>query len=515
MNRKLFLVNFIFVFTIGTTLAQFNPKEAKKSLVKVMVTGNGEAGVCTGFIWKQENWVVTSLHAMRHGATIRVQYLDQYWREGDISRVYKEADLVLIEVKGSVPDGIVPISRYDETKIPYNTNIHTIGYNNGAKGSSSRLLTKGFVDPETLDALVPKKDKDEIAKAGFPSLDLEIIYLDGSLLPGYSGSPVFDKDGDLVGIGNGGLESGQSNVSWVIPAKFLRELENSSQTSLPGNIEKASQAYSASTRVEVKEEYMDDLGAIEDQFEETYSNYQFGDYEFFWTKNRTFEELYESSLDPENLAFLALEFEENNLLVDYDYMHFDIFEEVNSGVVIAIPEDYELAYDDINGAMVARSTDPEDPGYFNMVFAGAADDFTMTTQGEAVEAIIQSIELNMGLATGGFTVDEEYSYTINIDDNYSITWLLMNGNNWITGADGYQYAISLYCTILLSNDRLFYTLSVATLPVEDFQYAMTYGIDCIENYDNDAYDCDLIEAYFKVMCAAHMTTFANKKVVRK
>jgi len=71
-----------------------------------------------------------------------------------------------------------------------------------------------------------------LARIGFPALDLHILYLEGSLLPGYSGSPVFDPNGRLVGVGDGVLEKGASYMSWIIPAKYLAELESSTSSSL-------------------------------------------------------------------------------------------------------------------------------------------------------------------------------------------------------------------------------------------------------------------------------------------
>ncbi len=519
MNKKTTIFLLALLFLAFGSNAQFNPLEAKKSLVKVYVTKGNEAGVSTGFIWKRDNWIVTSLHGMQPGGKIEVVYLDKYWTDAVVKKVYQPADLVLLKVEGSIPEGVVPITEYNESQIPHTSSIHAIGYNNGAKGASSRLLTKGFVDPpETLETLIPPKDREDISRIGFPSLNLEIIYLDGSLLPGYSGSPIYNNDGEFVGIGNGGLEMGQSNVSWVIPAKFLRSLENSSQIELPSNIERASQAFSAQVKIKVdNEETLNNMAGTEDleeMFYDEYGMYEYSDFEFYFTKNRSFEEMYSTSPDPENLYLFAEEFESYGLQLDYDFLRFEVYEDINNGVVLVIPEEYELTYDPINDVLIADMAGTPGEGYFQLIYAGAKDDFSNTEPLEAVEILLASLDQELGASVGGFTIDENYTYDVFLDDDTYIAWVLQNGNNYFVDDYGYQYVMVLYTTILLSNDKLFYVLGMGTLPVGMFDEAFISGIDCVNNYEADATSCDFFESYMKVMSAAHMTTFAGKQIVR-
>jgi hypothetical protein len=95
-----------------------------------------------------------------------------------------------------------------------------------------------------------------------------------------------------------------------------------------------------------------------------------------------------------------------------------------------------------------------------------------------------------------------------------MAWTLQNGNNYFEDEYGYQYVMVMYTTVLLSDDKLFYVLGMATLPVGLFDQAFIDGIDCVNNYEADQTSCDFFESYMKVMSATHMTTFAGKQIVR-
>ncbi|HEY9114972.1 MAG TPA: serine protease [Bacteroidales bacterium] len=508
MTKKLLILLAFVSFTIHSPAQGFNPKEFQKSLVKVMVTSNGKAGICSGFIWKKGDWVVTSLHAMKPGGEIKVQYLDQHWRTAQIIKVNVDADLVLLQVSGTTPTGIVPLQEYGTRTLNFGEEIIALGYNSGSKGSSTRSMKKGFVDPETLRYLVPDADRKNIEASGLPSIDLDIIYLDGSLLPGYSGSPVYDKNGHLIGIGDGGLEGGASNVSWVIPAKFLTQLENSTMTSLPANFSQIAQHFSAEVEVTTAST---DPYQVEQRFAEEYQSYDGGDFLFYYTKTRTLIEMYESSYDPENIDKIVDEFEANNLHVDYNVMSYDVYEDANNGIVVAIPEGQVFNYDEATNIFYTDMTGFPQGYYFSLRFEGIHDDFSNQNIETTADYLITNLNDGMGGPVGGFSIEPDYTYSQKIDKTSSIAYIMLIGNNAFTNADGIDLAAVLYITLLQNEITAFYSITELYVPVEAFTYATSYGIDCINNYDIIPDYCDYFESYMQMICGAHLTTFANKQ----
>lgn len=508
MTKKLLLLLTFVSFTILSPAQGFNPKEVQKSLVKVMVTSNGKAGICSGFIWKEGDWVVTSLHAMKPGGEIKVQYLDQHWRTAQIIKVNVDADLVLLQVSGTVPAGIIPLQAYSTQTLNFGEEIIALGYNSGAKGSSTRSMKKGFVDPETLRYLVPDADRKNIEASGLPSIDLDIIYLDGSLLPGYSGSPVYDKNGKLIGIGDGGLEGGASNVSWVIPAKFLTQLENSSMTSLPANFSQIAQHFSAEVEVSTAST---DPYQVEQKFAEEYQSYDGGDFLFYYTKTRTLVEMYNSSYNPGNIDKIVDEFEASNLHVDYNVMSYDIYEDAYSGIVVAIPEGQPFEYDEASNLFYTDMADYPQGYYYSLKFEGIKGDFSNETIENTAYILMENLNTSLGGATNGFYLEQDYSYTTQLDQNSSIAYIMLIGNNPFVNVSGENVASVLYITLLQDRLQAFYSIAELIVPVDALNYAMNTGIDCVNSYNLSPEYCDYFESYMEIMCAAHLTTFANKQ----
>jgi hypothetical protein len=510
MTRKMLLL-FLLVscYLIGN--GQFNPDVARKSLVKIMVTSNGKANSCSGFLWKQGNWIVTSLHAMRPGGNVLVQYPDNNWKNASIKKINIKADLVLLELTAgeTVPNDIQPLQGFSPKQLVFDEPIYAVGYNSGSEGSPTRSMKKGDLKPkETLEFLVPPADLAKVKQGGVPHYQLDIIYIDGSLLPGYSGSPVYDKSGALVGIGDGGLEGGASNVSWVIPAKYLTDLENSTVTALPPGFEKTVLHFSAEAEVEIISENPEDIDQV---FADAYQSFDGGEFLFYYTKTRTLDELYSTSYNPENIEKLVNEFQTSKLFLDYNIMSYDIYEDANNGIVVAVPSGLNFLYDDTYGYFYTDMTSLPQGYYYSLRFQGIKGDFGSQSIDQTAMELVSIVNTGMGAVTNGFTVDSEYTYSTQIDNHSSIAYIVLIGNSPFLNADGISVVEVLYMTLLQDSEKAFYSIAELVVPVETYNYATSYGIDCINNYDSSADYCDYFESYSKIMCGAHLTTFANKQ----
>lgn len=488
--------------------AQFNPNILKKSLVKIIVTGEDKkSGVCSGFIWKQADHVVTSLHAMKPNGKVKVGYGNKFF-EANILKTHPDADLVLLKVNGDIPTDVEPLKEYNDNTIKFGASIFALGYNGGAKGSSTRTLKKGFADPEVLASLVPPKDRKQLEKSGVPSINLSIIYLDGSLLPGYSGSPVVDQDGNLIGVGDGGLEQGASNVSWVIPAKYLSELEQSSTSTLPEGFVKTKQSFSAQVEVEIKTDITTeaDLAA----FETSYAAFDAGEFSFYQTKVRSFDAMYNSSLDPDNLDNFINGFNENNISVPYEDFEFDVYEDINNGVVVSIPQGASVNVD--SDGIISVETDG--PGYTFLSYMATKGDFSEMDMDEIIN---ESISEYSGFYRESYGVnmieDEESTYYIDVDETHKIGYVSIDSDGTFIDEYDNEYVINMYMTILLNNDQVFTSIASGFIPVDTVEDILENGGISCANY-SDSESCEMLSELLQVFCASHLTTFANKKVSR-
>lgn len=509
MRNSITIGILLILLSLGS-FAQFNPATLQNSVVRVVVSvNNRESNVLTGFVWKTPTQIVTSLHGMHPTGTIKVLYMNNAWRKVRIKKVLQKADLVLLEVlpgEPAVPAGVVPISSFSADPIEFRTEIFAIGYNSGARGSSSRTLKKGLAHPpENLANLIPPKDREVLARIGFPALDLDILYLEGSLLPGFSGSPVFDLRGRLIGIGDGGLEKGASNVSWAIPAKYLNDLEASTVASLPPNFELIAQLFSARSTVEGS---VEDLAELEKTLlqPDAPKPLKASGFEFYLTKNRSIGEMADTSDDPDNMVKFSSEIEEFNVSLDYDNIRFDIYEDINNGVILVIPEGQQLLYDPSDGTFEVKF-----PGndFVSLGYSGVKDDFSATEISDVVEYVDDFLNgtLAQNLGLSGFKTNEEYTYWIDYGDGRKIAWLSATGNETVYGPGNLVCTVGVYATMLMSAEKSFIAFSTYFIPVDLLAFTTVNGLDCS---DPGIYwqECEFVNDIFKVFSAAHLTTFA-------
>jgi hypothetical protein len=408
----------IFLIGLGLPLltqAAFSPDREGKSVVNILVSHpDGTNSLGTGFVWKQKNHVVTSLHLVSgyKDSKIIVKYKFPY--RAKIKSVLLDADLVLLEIEPSpipgkeLPDRD-PIMAIMLAPPKYKDEVTALGYYRDTEGLRAIELNKGYIEkPEILGRLVPQNTKEELKKGKLPDLNLPIYYMTGSLLPGYSGAPIFNQQGQLLGIGNGGLENGAASTSWVIPASNLSRLERSKVTLVPGSLLKASQLFTGDRvqRQSVSASLVNGLSqnlAASDQgvasginvladlgllffnlpdvsnitmFSKAHATapmladsrlgrvngfkrLQPVDYEqftFFKVKSRRYSEMLSSSNDPQGINKVVDLFEYifSGYTVDpYEFM-FDVYADTPTGLNIVLPEGVNLQVDQ-NQYLVAQN----------------------------------------------------------------------------------------------------------------------------------------------------------------
>ncbi len=482
----------------------FDPSVLGKSTVRITIKeGDVVRSAASGFAWQDPTHIVTSLHVMHHGADAQVvvEFAGRS-RRAQVIGVLPKADLVLLQIDRPI-EGLVALTRYQGDKPPYQAPIHALGYNAGASGSMTRELHKGHADPEILKQLLPPKDRAELAAAKIPDIELDIYYLDGSLLPGFSGSPVVDAEGELIGIGNGGLENGASNVSWVIPARFLDELTASRVTTLPTDLAKAQQSFSA------------DLDVTED-----YQEIVFDDFVFVKTKTRTFAELASSSDSPSDLREVGSLTDELGYTVDLDALEFDIYEDLKHGIIITLPKDIALLVgsdDQGSPALQADYFGQHDNSYSITFYLAPLEE--AVDPGEDIELALNEIAdfyleyLNEAHVVPLVEVPDVRETEEFGGDRYILRTLFHDFDGDVNSHE------MDYVTIATNLEFMF----VAQGELDRFD---TYfeplrlahmGTDCrAQGLDSEQEEvCDEMRVMLQILTSVHLTTFANAKTVEE
>ena len=310
------------LLTISLSVAQAAGMEAQlrervaRSVVQVQARGcPGDDRVGSGFAYGPAQHVVTAWHVVAGCNQITV-----YWekhggatQKAEVVRVLTRADLTLLHATGAPGQALVEV----RTRPQANDELEALGYYLAVPSMDNKPLRVTFGSTRLRDML-PKDLRLELEKSKAIDLNLDIVRLDGHLLPGLSGAPIFDLNGHVVAIGSGGLKNGAASVSWAVPAAHLRDLltSNDSQTTSNG-----SSSLFAATLV-------DGDGAVSGTF-------NCGGVQFVYTGVRTFHELTQGHEHLESIQYLVQEAE----LTDEDLASFryHTYQPVNGGGAVAIP----------------------------------------------------------------------------------------------------------------------------------------------------------------------------------
>jgi len=208
------------------------------SVVKVIATADSPVlprRAATGFLWRQKDWVVTAYHVIAGADYIVIQAA-----QDSISATLAapiaidvEADLALLQTSRVLE--LAPLNDHSADPAP-GDHLWVVGYPLSVEGLRSRKLRLSEVTPTNLDNALTPTARDELRALGFPSLTLNVLHFEGSLLPGDSGAPIVDSSGRLLAIATGGLEEGYVALGWGVPSSRLDTLIDSSS-----NISDASQ----------------------------------------------------------------------------------------------------------------------------------------------------------------------------------------------------------------------------------------------------------------------------------
>lgn len=309
-------------------------QEVAKTIVRVK-SGNKYS---TGFFWQNGTQIITTLHSIANPNNIEI-YIPSIsgWKTAQVKRTLKNGDLVLLETSAFTSPHF--IAKYHPKNPAIDTKVFAVGYNAGNTKYQDRDFYIGLLEGNyQLKDLLPVSAKAEVQKLGFPSLNTPIAYLKGQLLHGFSGSPVVDFEGKLVGIADGGLENGAAGISWCISAHSINQLAASTESFPNLNYENVEVLFSA----------------------EGYASNEIidvGTYQVQKVKTRTFAQLDETgsySTYPEmGLYQLLMAYE--LLGIDYNNFRYDIYLEHTTGATIVVPE--SLPLQGSNGELYARSAD--------------------------------------------------------------------------------------------------------------------------------------------------------------
>ena len=302
-------------------------KQLGRSIVKVQARGcPGGDRAASGFIWNQPTTVVTALHVVAGCQEISLYYeSERVTRAATTIRVHRRNDLALLQVQNAPS---LPVLQPSTTAPQLHDEVIAVGYplNVSAAGSAVLRLRYGA---KRLKDIVPPAVRAELQNIGSPDLEIEIVNLDGHLLPGLSGAPILDGAGRVVAVGDGGLENGAASISWALSVASLPALMTSTDA-VPSGTARMASLFAAGVQSTAGKAVR--CGALE------------------VTKLRTrrYADIARSADDALGLSQLAA-----GLAVDLSEFEFDIYQHLQSGGTLVVPSGSAL--ESAGALCVARS----------------------------------------------------------------------------------------------------------------------------------------------------------------
>ena len=143
-----------------------------------------DSGVGSGVLISKDGQILTAAHVVQSGQPITIEFVDGQRLKAQIVELSVSADLALLKVD-RVPDAATAANLGDSDVVETGDDIFVVG----APYGLSNTLTVGRVSARRPDE----------TRGGILSTS-EFLQTDAVVNPGNSGSPVFNKSGEVVGI---------------------------------------------------------------------------------------------------------------------------------------------------------------------------------------------------------------------------------------------------------------------------------------------------------------------------
>ena len=222
------------ILIVGTilNLGLIQPSNSSPLIFKIIATEcppSSGVRTLTGFHTNEFPGIVTALHGVVGCKLSAVPNDPDLLTITDlyIERVDIAHDIALLNspsVDWQNMDGLQPIETPQGDQLE---NLFTIGYPLGIDDqwqtdTQIQPDNKGFltnlVSPDSTDSRVRQALKERKS----PDLQIEVYKISGSLVQGYSGSPVLNQSHEVIGIIIGGLQGGIPEVNWAVPWENLK-----------------------------------------------------------------------------------------------------------------------------------------------------------------------------------------------------------------------------------------------------------------------------------------------------
>jgi len=179
--------------------AKYTPAEIAARATPSIVSIRTPGGFGTGFVVKQEGWIVTNLHVVANAEKVVVAFPDKTTHPVvEVMNASAVHDLVILRIDKKE---LRPLELADAEKARPGDPVVAIGHPLGLEDTVSNGLLSAV---RNIDGLV-------------------VLQVSAPIAPGSSGGPIFNDEGRVIGVATAILAGGQ-NLNLGLPSNYVQAL---------------------------------------------------------------------------------------------------------------------------------------------------------------------------------------------------------------------------------------------------------------------------------------------------
>ena len=200
-NINLFTNSRLSVVNISPTIMKYNFWNYQESIT----------GVGSGFVWDKKGHIVTNFHVVNNSHRLLISFFnDKKKYEAKVVGVLKEKDIAVLKLL-ETPKNLIPLNFADSDKLFVGQYAIAIGSPFGLDHS----MTRGIIS--SLNRKIKSIANVEING---------VIQTDASINPGNSGGPLFNSNGEVIGMNTAIISTTKQSagVGFAVPANIVKRV---------------------------------------------------------------------------------------------------------------------------------------------------------------------------------------------------------------------------------------------------------------------------------------------------
>jgi S1-C subfamily serine protease len=214
------------IATLGAALDPYQEQNAlvelhekvKLGIVAIRVLSPNGASLGSGFVIDNEGHIVTNYHVVSNETSLEVDFISGYKTRGSVIGLDPDADLAVLKVEAPAEE-LFPLTLGDSDQVKVGQFVVAIGNPFGLEGTMTLGIVSGL--GRTL-----RSQRVGISGSTFTLGD--VIQTDAAINPGNSGGPLFNLNGEVIGVNESiltnSMDRSNSGVGFAVSSDMVKRI---------------------------------------------------------------------------------------------------------------------------------------------------------------------------------------------------------------------------------------------------------------------------------------------------